>query len=160
MIEVTNLSSDIDLESFRVSGLGSARLLVVTCTLDKHPDIVTSDSIRALQAQVLKLMDEKGALEAEIDVLKGIGKNMANMPDLSPGSASSFSDTLFEKALSNATAIRELDAKIAELGWQIDKLINGEVGSANARAIVTVVADEAGPAQLKLTYRKSSAQKY
>ena len=160
MIEVTNLSSDIDLESFRVSGLGSARLLVVTCTLDKHPDIVTSDPIRALQAQVLKLMDEKGALEAEIDVLKGIGKNMANMPDLSPGSASSFSDTLFEKALSNATAIRELDAKIAELGWQIDKLINGEVGSANARAIVTVVADEAGPAQLKLTYRKSSAQKY
>lgn len=159
MIEVTNLSSDIDLESFRVSGLGSARLLVVTCTLDKHPDIVTSDPIRALQAQVLKLMDEKGALEAEIDVLKGIGKNMANMPDLSPGSASSFSDTLFEKALSNATAIRELDAKIAELGWQIDKLINGEVGSANARAIVTVVADEAGPAQLKLTYRKSSAQK-
>lgn len=160
MIEVTNLSSDIDLESFRVSGLGTARLLIVTCSLDQHPDIPTSDPIRALRAQLNELADEKDALEAEISILKGFGKNMASMPDLTPNSANSFSDTLFEKTLANATAVRELDAKITELDRQIDKLGDVNIGTADVKAIVTIVADEAGPAQLRLTYRKSFVQTF
>ncbi|KAF9653409.1 hypothetical protein BDM02DRAFT_1911688 [Thelephora ganbajun] len=158
MIEVTNLSSDVDLESFRVSGLGSARLLVTTCSLDQYPDIPTSDPIRDLQSRLRELTNEKDALEAKITILKGFGENMANMPDLTPDSATSFSDALFEETLSNATAIRELDAQITELGRQINKLRNAKVGTANARAVVTIVADGAGPAQLRLTYRVSDAR--
>ena len=60
-------------------------------------------------------MDEGGVLKVEIAILKGSGKNMANIPDLVPGDASSFSDTLFEKMLFNAAAVRGLDAKITEL---------------------------------------------
>ena len=158
MIEVKNLSSSIDLESFRVSGLGTARLLVTTCSLDRYPDIKTSDPIRALQAQVLELADKKGALEAEVAILNGYGKNMANMPDLTPDSATSFSNMLFEKTLSNATAVRGLDAEIMELRRQIYKLKDAKIGMANVRAIVTNVADKTGPAQLRLTYRESSGQ--
>ena len=160
MIEIKNLSSSIDLESFRVSGLGTVRLLIVTCSLDRHPDIKTSDPIRALKAQVLELTDERGALEAEVAILKGYGKNMANIPDLTPESANSFSDTLFEKTLSNATAVRGLDAEIMELRRQIDKLNDAKSGMTDVRAIVTIVADEAGPAQLRLTYRESSGQMF
>ena len=154
MIEIANLSTDIDLESFRISGLGAARLLIVTCSIDQHPDIPTSDPIRALRAQADELTDEKDALEAEISVLKGFGKNMADKPDLTPVNANSFSDTLFEKTLANGFAVRELDAKITELDRQIEKLQDAKVGTANVRASVTIVADEAGPAQLRLTYRK------
>jgi len=156
-MEVKNLSSDIDIDSFRVSGLGAARLLVATCYVDRYPDIKTSDPIRALQAQVVELTDEKGALEAEIGILKGYGKNMANMPDLTPDSASSFSDKLFEKTLSNATAVWGLDAEIVELRRQIDRLNHAKSGTTDVRATVTIVADEASPAQLRLTYRESSA---
>jgi len=158
VIEVTNLSSNIDLESFRVSGLGTARLLVATCSLDQYPDIPTSDHIHVLKAQLRELADEKDALEAEISILKGYGGTMASMPDLTPDSANAFSDTLFKKTLSNATAIRELDAKITELNRQINKLKGTKSGTADTRAVVTIVADEAGPTQLRLTYRESSAR--
>ena len=156
MIEVKNLSSNIDLESFRVSGLGKARLLVATCTLDRYPNISTSDPIRVLRAQVRELADEKGALETEIAILKGFGGTMASMPDLTPDSANAFSDTLFEKTLANATAVRELDAKLTELERKINKIRGTKAGTADTRAVVTIVAGEAGPAQLRLTYRESS----
>ena len=158
MIAITNLSSDIDVESFRVSGLGTARLLVATCSLDRYPDISTSDPIRVLLSQIREFTDEKDALEAEIAVLTGFGKAMANMPDLTPDNANSFSDMLFEKTLSNATAIRELDAKVTELDRQLNKLEEARTGSgtASVRAVVTITADEAGFAQLRLSYRESS----
>ena len=156
MIEVKGLSSNIDFESFRVSGLGTARLLVETCTIDRYPDISASDPIRVLKAQVRDLTDEKGALEAEIAILKGFGGAMADMPDLTPEGANVFSDTLFEKTLANDTAVRELDAKVTELKRQINKLDDAKLGTASTRAVVTIVADEAGPAQLGLTYRESS----
>jgi len=158
VIEVKDLSSSIDPESFRVSGLGAARLLVVTCSLDRYPDIKTSDPICTLQARVTELTDEKGALEAEVAIRKGYGRNMANMPDLTPDSVNTFSDTLFEKTLSNATAVRGLDAEIMELRQQIDRLKDAKTGMTSARAIATIVADNAGPAQLRLTYRESSAK--
>jgi len=158
VIEVTDLSGDIELESFRVSGLGAARLLVATCYSDDHPDIPTSDPIRDLQSQLRELTDEREALETEIAILKGFGKNMANMPGLTPDNATSFSSTLFEKTLSNATAVRELDAKITELDRQIEKLEDAKSGTADVRAVVTIVADDAGPAQLRLTYREFSIQ--
>ena len=158
MIEVKNLSSNIDLESFRVSGLGTARLLVATCSLDQYPDIPTSDPIRVLKAQLRELTDEKDALEAEIAILKGYGGAMASMSDLTPDSANAFSEALFKKTLSNATAVRELNVKLAELGRKINRLKRAKAGTADARAVVTIVADEVGPTQLRLTYRESSAR--
>jgi len=157
VIEVTNLSSNIDLESFRVSGLGTALLPVATCSLDQYPDISTSDPIRVLKTQRRELTDEKYALEAEIAILKGYGGKMASMPGLTPDSANAFSDVLFEKTLANATAVWELDTKILELNRQIDKIETTKAGTADTRAVVTIVADEAGPTQLRLTYRESPA---
>ena len=95
-------------------------------------------------------------MEAEIAILKGFGEKMAGMPDLTPDSANAFSDTLFEKTLANTAAIRELDAKLIELSRKINKLVAAKTSTTDTRAVVTIVADEAGPAQLRLTYRESS----
>ena len=89
-----------------------------------------------------------------MEILNGFGKNMANMPDLTPESANSFSNALFERTLSNLAAIRELDEKIAVLDQQISKFEGARVGTADGKATVTIVANEAGPARLKLMYRK------
>ena len=83
---------------------------------------------------------------------------MANMPDLAPDSANAFSHTLFEKTLSNAAAVRDLDAKITELNRRVNKLKGARSGTADTKAVVTIVADETGPAQLRLTYRESPAR--
>ena len=100
-------------------------------------------------------MNEKDALEKETSVLNEFGKKMADMPELTPENANSFSDTLFEKIISNSTAIQELDEKITLLDRQISRLDDANIGEANAKAAFTIVADETGPAQLKLTYRES-----
>lgn len=99
-------------------------------------------------------MDEKDALEKEMSVLKNFGKNMVDMPELTPENANSFSDTLFEKIISNSAAIQELDEKITRVDQQTNRLEDARAGEANAKAAITIVADEAGPARLKLTYRE------
>ena len=158
MIEITDLSSDIDLESFRVSGLSAARLLVATCSLDRYPGVPTSDPIRTLRLQLRELTDERSALAEETAILTGFGKAMAAMPDLTPDRVNSFSGTLFKKTLSNAAAALELDTKITELQRQINKCELARIGKTDVRAVVTIVADEAGRAQLKLTYREYPVQ--
>lgn len=135
--------------------MGSARLLVATCTLDNYPDIPTLDPIRSLRSQSRSLVNEKDALEKEMSVLNKFGKEMADIPELTPENANSFSDTLFEKIISNSAAIQELDEKITLLDRKISRLEDARAGKANVKAAITIVADEAGPAQLKLTYRES-----
>ena len=132
-------------------------MLIATCLLDVYPDIQISDPIRALKSQFRALESEKGALEEEIATLGGFGKNMAKMPDLTPGNASAFSDTLFEKTLSNSAAVLELKEKIERIEQQIGKLKEAKAGTTDAKAVVTIVANEAGPAQLRLTYREPHA---
>ena len=82
---------------------------------------------------------------------------MAKMPDLTPGNANSFSDTLFVKTLSNSAAVRELDEKTERTEQQIGKLEEAKTGTTDAKAVVTIVANEAGSAQLRLTYREPNA---
>jgi len=79
------------------------------------------------------------------------------LQDITLDSANAFSDALLKKTLSSATAVRELDAKITEFKRQIDKLTSTKSGTADTRAVVTIVAGEAGPAQLRLTYREPPA---
>ena len=154
MIEVTNLSSITDTESFRVDGLGNAKLLVVQCTLDRRPEIPESDPIRDLKSQLGELQTEKGACEQEVAILKAYGKTMADKPGLTTDQANAFSDTLYDKILTCAETVRGADEKITQLNQKINQMQSSRVGAAHTKAMITILADEDGPAQLRLIYRE------
>ena len=156
MIEVTNLSSITQTESFRVDGLGRARLLVVQCALDRHPEVPKSDQIRDLISQLQELQTEKNAREQEVAILKAFAKSMAKNPDITPGQAETFSDTLFDKILACAETVRGLDEKITRLNQKTNKIQNSKRGAAFTKAVITILADEDGPIQLRLIYREGS----
>ena len=156
MIEVTNLSSITETESFRVDGLGNARLLVVQCTLDQCPEIPKSDPIRDLKSQLSELQTEKSARKEEVAILKAYGKSMADKPDLTPDQADVFSDTLYDKIIACAETVRDLDERIARLNQRINKMRTSKVGAAYTKAIITILADKDGPAQLRLIYREGN----
>lgn len=156
VIQVKNLSSITETESFRVDGLGNARLLVVQCTLDRCPEIPKSDPIRDLKSQLGELQTKKSALEQEVSILKAYGKNMGDNPQLTPDQANAFSDTLYNKILACAETVRDLDEQTTRLTQKINKLQSLKVGAAFTKAIITILADEDGPAQLRLIYREDN----
>jgi len=153
VIEVTNLSSVTETESFRVDGLGNARLLVIQCTLDRYPEIPKVDPIRDLESQIRELKIEKTAREQEVAILKAFGKSMAEKPDLTPDQAGTFSDTLFDKTIACAETVQDLDERIARLNQRVNKTQNSKVGAAFTKAVITILADQDGPVRLRLIYR-------
>ena len=156
MIQVTNLSSTTETESFRVDGLGNARLLVVQCVLDQYPEIPESDPIRDLSSQLNQLQTEKNAQEQEIAILTGFGKSMAQKSDLTPNQALTFSNTLCDKIIACGESVRELSEKIARLVQKINKLRSSKTNAAFTKAIITILAGEDGPMRLRLIYREDN----
>ena len=154
VIQVTNLSSAAETESLRVDGLGNARLLVIQCTLDRRPEIPMSDPIRDLTSELKDLQAEKRAQEKEVTVLKAFGKSIAEKRDTSPDQAIAFFDVLFDKILACGELVRELCERIARLDQKINKFRSSRSGEASTKAIVTILADEDGPARLRLVYRE------
>jgi len=155
VVEVTGLSSVTDTESLRVSGLGDARLLVVNCLREQFTEISESDPIRVLKSQKRELRAERDARNAEIEILKAFGGKMGEKPDLTPDQAGTFADTLFEKTLACAETVKALNDKIEGIKRKIDKAESEKAGSAFVKAVITIVANDDGPVQLKLTYRQS-----
>jgi hypothetical protein len=156
VIQVTDLSSTAETESFRVDGLGHARLLVVQCILDRYPEIPKSDPIRDLTSQLKELQTEKTAREQEIAVLTGFGKSMAGKPDLVPNQALAFFNTLFDKILSCGEIVRELNERIARLDQKINRLRDSKSGAAFTKAVITILAGKDGPVRLRLIYREDN----
>ena len=161
MIEITSLSSVTDTESFRVSGLGDARLLVVNCLREQFTEISESDPIRVLKSRKSDLLAESDATKTEIEILKAFGQKMKiGDNNVTPDQANTFADTLFKKTLTCAETVKVLDDEIVEIKRRIDKAESEKAGSTFAKAVITVVATNDGPAQLKLTYRQSHFTTY
>ena len=144
----------------RVSGLGDARLLVVNCLREQFTEISKSDPIRILKSKKHELRAERDARKAEIEILKAFGGKMGDKPDLNPDQANAFVETLFEKTLACAKAVKALDEEIEEIKRKIDKAESEKAGSAFVKAVITIVANDDGPVQLKLTYRQSQPATY
>jgi len=79
---------------------------------------------------------------------------MADKSDLTPHQAKTFSETLFDKTVACAEAVRDLHEAIARLNQKIDKIQYSRIGEAHTKAIVTILADEDCHVRLRLIYRK------
>lgn len=160
LIEVTGLSSRTDTESLRVTGLGNARLLVLVCNFDNHPDLPESDPIRSAQKELAALKTETEARTQQLELLSSYGKNMADKKNLTPEDATSFASQLVKRTIENKQAIKELETKIEVLSRRIEREQQEKQGTAQSKASVTIVAEEDGPVELHVSYRVSNAQWY
>ena len=156
MIVVTDLSNYAETESFRVDGLGNAKLLIVQCALDRYK-YIKSNPVRDLWSQIHYLQAEKSAREQEVAILETYGKSMGQNRDLTPDQVETFSDTLFDKVIACGEAVWDIDAKVSQLTLKANEIQSTGIGAWLNKAVITIVADEDGPAQLRLIYREGIA---
>lgn len=160
LIDITGLSSRTDTESLRVTGLGNARLLVLVCNFDNHPDIPETDPVRAAQKELAALKTETDARIQQLDLLSSYGKSLADKKNVTPDDAASFTAQLVKKTIENKQAIKDLEAKSEVLSRWIERTQQEKQGTAQCKTSVTIVAEEDGPVELHVSYRVSNAQWY
>jgi len=154
LLEITGLSSTTDAESLRVTGLGNARLLVLVCNYDNYPDIPESDPVRTAQKELAALRAETDARTQQLELLSGYGKSLADKKEVTPDDATTFASQLVKKTVDNKRAIKELEGKIEVLSRWIERTQQEKQGTAQSKASVTIVAEEDGPVELYVSYRK------
>lgn len=154
LLEITGLSSTTDAESLRVTGLGNARLLVLVCNYDNYPDIPESDPIRAAHKELAALRTETDARAQQLELLTNYGKSLADKKNVNSEDAITFASQLVEKTIENRRAIKDLDAKIEVLSRWIERTQQEKQGTAQSKASVTIVAEEDGPVELHVSYRR------
>ena len=137
-----------------MTGLGNARLLVLVCNFDNHPDIPESDPIRSAQKELAALKTESEARTQQLELLSSYGKNMADKKNLTPEDATSFALQLVKRTIENKQAIKEVETKIEVLSRWIEREQQEKQGTAQSKASVTIVAEEDGPVELHVSYRK------
>jgi hypothetical protein len=135
--------------------LGNARLLVLVCNFDDHPDIPESDPVRTAQKELAALKTETEARLQQLELLSNYGKSLADKKNVTPEDATGFASQLVKKTIENKQAIKALEGKIEVLSRWIQRTEQEKQGTAQSKASVTIVAEEDGPVELHVSYRKS-----
>lgn len=73
---------------------------------------------------------ERGARNAETEILKGFGDGMGSKPDIA--------DTLFEKTLACVQAVAALDDEIEKIERKVNKVESEEGSSTFVKVIITI----------------------
>jgi hypothetical protein len=158
-IQISNLSSSIDTESARVSGLGDAQLSDVVCSvgsgLGEVDALSTSEVIRKLNVKLNARTSDRDALDDMLRTMTNYSKTLAG-DTVSPNRA----ETFFENLLTRSQTLRsqrvEMDEEILQLTRQIDVLLSPELkkqGLSDGEVTVVIAAKQATEIELKLTYR-------
>ncbi|KAJ7471038.1 hypothetical protein FB451DRAFT_1090666 [Mycena latifolia] len=158
-IEITELSSCIDTQSVRVSGLAdSARLFDVACTTRDTPN-KSSETVRLLKAQRFSLEGEKRVKDLESDLLVAYAKTLSG-EHVSPTQMGTFLESFVQQGRKNLEAIAELDEKIVAVDRQIEAEQLKEAtkkGASTGEVTIVVGTDSDTHVDLKLTYLVSNA---
>lgn len=161
-IEITGLSSTIDTQSIRISGLGEARLFDIVCGLDdstlaQNDPNCPAEKVRLLCLKAEALEREKRAAEQQAELLTHYSKTLQG-EHTSPPTFLEFVDELTLRNADNARLISELQEKIVQLNREIIPLRAQHAkkkGEAHGVVTVVIVAQEDTHIDFKLTYRAS-----
>ena len=161
-IQISHLSSKIDTESVRVSGLGQARLFDVVCTIEKeHGADLSSESssevIRLLDVKKQGLECQRRVMEHEAYLLVSYAKTLTG-EHVTPTAMGEFLKTFVDKATEGLETMADIDKKIVEVNRIIEKesakaLL--KIGETNGQVTIVVVATEDSKAEVKLTYSRT-----
>ena len=128
--------------------------MVLVCNFDNYPDISESDPIRVAQKELATFKTEADARLQQLELLGNYGKSLADKKNVTPEDATTFSSQLVKKTIENKQAIKDLEAKIEVLSRWIERTQQEKQGTAQSKASVTIVAEEDGPVELNVSYRK------
>jgi len=167
-IQISELSSAIDTESVRVSGLGSeARLFDVVCKVEeKHGADLSHDSssevIRLLNVKKQSLMSQKRVLDHESELLVSYAKTLSG-EHVNPTAMGEFLKGFVTKGTENLEAVSKIEEKIVEVKRLIEKETaksDMKKGQCNGQVIIVVVAAQESTIDLKLTYSELLCSNY
>ncbi|PPQ84015.1 hypothetical protein CVT25_000561 [Psilocybe cyanescens] len=164
-IEIRGLSSFIDTQTIRVSGLGDARLFDVTCT---RANSKTALSLPGSPAEIKRtLLVKKAALESERGVREQESKLLwqyaqtLNGEHVTPTQMGAFLESYVEQGRKTLLAVTDLNEQIVEITRKIDledTKTATRKGTALGQVDIVIVADEDSAVELKLTYIVSNVQ--
>lgn len=160
-IQVSGLSSAIDTESVRISGLDEARLFDVVCTVDKKQDNDLSadhpyEVIRLLNTKKRAFESQKRVLEHQADLLVSYAKTLT-CEHVDPSAMHDFLQGFETRGNENLEAVSQIDEKIVQINRQIAQetaKIALKTGEANAQVTVVVVSTADMNVDMKLAYSK------
>lgn len=157
LIEIKGLSSSIDTESFRVSGLGSVRLADVVCVVDSsalsgYQNRNENQAVRDASLRIKDLAFEKKTRQGEVDMLLRYGQALGGTV-VPPDQVTAFADTVLTKTLAAAKIIRELESQIEELETVVQLNQKPIKGETRGKATITIVAQSDGMVHLTVSYR-------
>ncbi|KAH9948604.1 hypothetical protein B0H21DRAFT_890433 [Amylocystis lapponica] len=157
-VHITQLSSDIDTDSARISGLdnSAARLLDVVCSVKS--DGFSSDSAkgRSLSDKKIALENERSVRLQEVEVLTHYSLKLSS-EHVQPGAAAEFFDDFVQRKIASHKTIQELDGQIARVQQEILEESNKRKGKADAQVTVVISALQDCTAELVLAYLVKNA---
>ncbi|VDB88846.1 unnamed protein product [Peniophora sp. CBMAI 1063] len=158
-VSILGLSSAIDVDSARVTGLGDARLFEVSCKIQKPdswdvlPDSAT-ERIRALKAKKATLVQEKYNAESVARLLREYGKTLSGQ-SVPPLDADAFFDRFLARGSDLARTGARLDEEMLQIQREIQKISaesSTTKGHTHGRVTAVIMAKAQTEAVLKLTY--------
>ncbi|KAF8872568.1 hypothetical protein BD779DRAFT_1452646 [Infundibulicybe gibba] len=164
-VEIKGLSSSIDSQSIRVSGLGDGRLLDVVCTVEAplsedYAPSTSAERLRTLKVKKDVLESEKRVREHEADLLVNYAKTLSG-EHVTPMQMTQFLASFVEQGQKNVEAVRAIGEKIVE----VDRLIAAEKsgvaskkGLAHGQVTIVIASETKANIDLKLTYIVGNAQ--
>ena len=156
-MRITQLSSDIIVDSTRVSGLDdvSARLLDIVCTIkpQNSDSSIHPTELSSLSTQRKSLEDERAVLVQETQVLAEYARTL-NSQHVDPSAATGFLDTFVKRRIATLARIQQLDDQIASLQQRIKTLVDNHKGRSDAQVVVLLSTSKDCKIELILTYRK------
>lgn len=154
-IDINGLSSCMDPDSARVTGLGEARLSDFTCVIGKSGTPTASQKhIETLEGQKEALDAERRTRERQADFLANYGDTLAAQ-HVQPEQALAFADSFLKQRMRDMEALKTVQNRISALDKEIAETREQQQkrkGSAHGQAHVVVTTTAEGPVQLKLTY--------
>lgn len=161
-IAIVGLSSYVDIDSVRVTGLGDARLFEASCKIQKRETWRKSDSSEASDPERIRLLrDKKGLLTQEKNIcesatflLRDYGKTLSG-DHVTPADADTFIDQYIARGSTLARTVAKLDEEILQLQREIDDITTKSSinrGEANGRVNVAIMTKMETEVILKLIY--------
>ncbi len=151
VIEISGLSSNIDVASASTHDLGSlARIVDVCCDIAT----VTSSRTDQLTENLRKELSAERALrQQEYDALEDATSSL--LSNVGPTNIDKILDGIVERKRKAMNAVLELDQKIFRIDQEVQLTCKKHQGDAAAVVSVTVLAEHNCDVELRLTYRTS-----